>query len=104
MGTVRVFRNSNRTEIEKFKTEPNRNRKKFEDPWTEPNWTDAQIFQTEPNWTDAQIFQTEPNRTEKKRIFKISTELPNYLIFMSIFSYSFKRLSFNLASIIKQSV
>ncbi len=56
MGTVRVFRNWNRTEIEKFKTEPNRNRKKFEDPWTEPNRTDAQIFQTEPNRTEKREF------------------------------------------------
>jgi hypothetical protein len=56
MGTVRIFRNSNRTEIEKFKTEPNRNRKKFEDPWTEPNRTDAQIFQTEPNRTEKREF------------------------------------------------
>jgi hypothetical protein len=32
MATVRVFRNLNRTETEMSKTEPNRNREKFEEP------------------------------------------------------------------------
>jgi hypothetical protein len=56
--------------------------------------------ETERYFTTLARNRTEPNR----RIFKISSELHNYLIFMSIFSYSSKRLSFNLASIIKHSV
>jgi hypothetical protein len=57
-----------------------------------------------PEMGTVRVFRNSNRIEPEKRTFKISSELLNDLVFMSIFSYSFKRLSFNLASIIKHSV
>jgi hypothetical protein len=66
--------------MEMFKTEPNRNREKFEDPWTEPNRTETENFQTEPNRTEKSDFL----KFHQKSLQLFNFDFNSFVLFQTI--------------------